>query len=369
VAPDGTLILAIDYCSGLTDAELAGLLCHEVMHPALRCWERQGDRQARVVGPVHSFSLWNLAHDLSFNPMIRDMGAGSIRLPEGGVFDPSLAGMSAEEIYDVLLTRAPLSNADKGWRILTILPSGVHTIGDDMRSDLSSTKLGREAAKGSRQANERLAREWGIAVVAAAQVQEREKGQIPAALRRIVDDLVESKVDWKEALSRWVGENGKRCDYSYRRPSRRSESVGSFLPSLVRQGGVADLTVLWDTSGSMHGSETEILSEVHAICLDLGITVRVLICDCAVHADITGVENALDIIPHLVGGGGSDFVPAFNLLEKEAYAGVVVAFTDGYIDVPSTQPPHLAGVLWVVGPNDIDPTEARWGELIRIDGP
>lgn len=379
VAKDGTLVLNYAYCMGdgtpqnpgLTDAELCGLLCHEVLHPALHCWMRQGTRSAIVTGPDGSrFSLWNLAHDLSFNPMILEMGNDDVALPEGAAHDPSYKSQAAEEIYDAELKKAQ-SNPDGqpgSSGSITMKGMGGHSIGNDMRDDLADTPDGKKAARGEKSASRKLEEDWKEALVAAAQVHEKEKGQgtLPAGLQKIIDELKDPKVDWRDQLSMWVGENGIDQDYSYRRPSRRSESVGEYMPSLQKDG-VDDLVILWDTSGSMNGRETAILTEVQAMCEDLGLSVRVVICDAAVHADVDGIEDALEIIPHIKGGGGSDFRPAFNLLEDDGFEGSIIAFTDGYISVPKLKPQNMGNILWVVGPNDQDPTRGRWGSVLKID--
>jgi len=379
VAPDGTLILGYEFCQSLTDAQLCGLICHEVLHPALFCWQRQGNRRAIVSGPKgQRFSLWNLAHDLSFNPDILELaknsstgGETSIELPPDAALDPSFAGQAAEEIYDTLLKQA-MKNKKKGGQgsagTLDNLPGGGHSIGDDIREDLSSTKDGKQAAKGDKSAQRKLDNDWRVNVVAAAQKHEQEKGKgnLPAGIQKIVDELVDPRVDWKDVLSRWIGENGRRQDYTYRRPARRSESVGEYLPS-VQRFGCPHVTILWDTSGSMNGREKEILGDVQGICEDLGLTLRVMCCDTQVHSDVDNIEDALEVIPHIKGGGGSDFRPAFKRLEEESYTGVVVSFTDGYIDVPTLKPLTIKAVLWVLDEHDSDPTGGKWGEVLRVN--
>jgi len=399
VARDGTLVLNYDFCEELTDPQLCGLLCHEVLHPALFCWMRQGSRHAMVKGPGTEvtlpdgstrvfpgarFSLWNLAHDLSFNPEIIELAErvdakGDIELPPGGCVDKAYKGMSAEEIYDKILSQA-LENRDKdqgegegegaGYGILTELPGGgkERGIGDDLRDDLSSTKDGQKAAQGDKSAQTKLENDWKVSVIAAAQVHEQEKnrGSLPAGLQKIVDELLDPRVDWKDVLSRWIGENGRRQDYTYRRPARRSESVGCYMPSL-QKFGVADVVILWDTSGSMNGREKEILGDVGGICEDLGLSLRVMCCDTMVHTDVDGIEDALDVIPHIKGGGGSDFTPGFAKLEDENYDGVVVSFTDGYIGVPAHKPHNIKAVLWVLAGGDVDPTGGKWGEVLKIN--
>ena len=79
-----------DYVQGCSDAQLAGLIAHEVMHPALQHHTRRGDRDVR---------LWNEAADYAINPILVD---ASLRLPEGVLLNPEFKGMTAEQIYEAL---------------------------------------------------------------------------------------------------------------------------------------------------------------------------------------------------------------------------------------------------------------------------
>jgi predicted metal-dependent peptidase len=370
ISPDGTLVLNESFMDKLSDAEMCGLLAHEVMHPALMCFMRRGDRNALVTIPgMGTITLWNLAHDLSFNPMIAEHAGKGIKLPEGSAIDPRFKDQAAEEIYDALLTEAQENGkgggGDGSCGTITI----GYGIGDDMRPDLSSTPDGQKAAKGDGVAAKKLAQEWKINVVSAAQAQEKAQngqGSLPAWLRRLVDEIINPKLDWREELSRWLGENGRRNDYSFRRPSRRSAGVGEYLPSLTKHG-ITDVTVLLDTSGSI-GQErlTEALTEIQGICEDIAVAIRVIVVDADIHEDLA-IEDAFDLIDHIKGGGGSDFNPAFERLVADGYEGCVVAFTDGAISVPECQPIGIKGTLWVLSEaSDMDPTRGKWGEVVRI---
>ena len=169
-------------------------------------------------------------------------------------------------------------------------------------------------------------------------------------------------------MSEYVGNNKPQPYTSYTRPSRRSGQVNFILPG-IRKIGIPDIVVLWDTSGSMYGQETQILGELNGICEDTNTTVRVICCDCAVHGDYDDISNATDFIKAggPKGGGGSDFSPAFTLLEKEYYEGIVIAFTDGYIHVPPFMPERMKGVLFVVTEGGVNPTQGAWGSAIFID--
>jgi predicted metal-dependent peptidase len=391
VAPDGSMYFNAHFVATLTDPELCGLVIHETLHPALLCWKRQGNRNAVVVSQSgRPYTLWNVAHDLSFNPEIEDlankcMSNGLIKLPKDAAIDPKYAKMSAEKIYNLLLEQVKKnppaegggeSGSGKGnpWGSIGTLDApgmnGKGTIGDDLRDDLATTEVGKKAAKGDKLAQQKLGNDWRVNVVAASIAHEKKhgRGHLPAGFQKIVDELQTSKVDWRDVLSAWIGEKGVNLDFSWRRISRRSESAGVPMPGYCKYG-IDDVIILWDTSGSMNGRETEILSEVRAICEDLGLVLRVICCDAAIHSDTHDVKQAIDMLGQIKGGGGSDFTPAFTLLEEERYEGVVVAFTDGAIGVPATKPPLIKDVLWVLKgkSHDCDPTRGAWGDVLLMD--
>jgi predicted metal-dependent peptidase len=72
----------------LNSATLAGVLAHEVMHPALQHHVRRSGRDPR---------RWNEACDYAINPLLLDAG---LSLPDGVLVDHRFRGMSAEQIYN-----------------------------------------------------------------------------------------------------------------------------------------------------------------------------------------------------------------------------------------------------------------------------
>jgi predicted metal-dependent peptidase len=91
MATDGIcLFYNPEFAETLNAAELAGVLAHEVMHPALQHHTRRGDRnQAR----------WNMACDYAINPLLLDAG---LTLPKDVLIDSRFRGMSAERIYNLI---------------------------------------------------------------------------------------------------------------------------------------------------------------------------------------------------------------------------------------------------------------------------
>lgn len=351
IGPDGTLILNFEFVSKLTDPELRGLLCHEVMHPAMHFFQRKGSKD---------HAAFNAAHDYAINQIIHDFVAGrlsdAIKLPEKGLLDAKYSGMSAEEIYESFPDPKKLIALGAG--------SG---LGGDCRSDISSGSEGRAAGQGDESAMDRIKRDWQIAVVAAAQVHEQQKGRgtLPGGLKIMIDNMLNPKHHWTDILSRWLGENAGKPDMTYQRPSRRSEAAGEILIGRRRKS-FPDVTVLWDTSGSMCGQEKLIFPEIAHMCEELDLTLRLIIIDAAIHADLLDVKDAQTVAEAVKGGGGSDFNPAFDRLDEEKNDSVVLAFTDGAIGVPKTMPESLKGVVWVLTEHAQAPT-LSYGEVLRLD--
>jgi predicted metal-dependent peptidase len=344
VAPDGTLVLNEEFVASLSDPEFRFLICHEVLHPAMGFWARKKSRDQMG---------FNVAHDYAINLIIDAFSQNfptQLKMPKVGLLDHKYDNMSAEEIYDVLPRQKQ--------------PGG--GMGGDCRGDLSESGAGQDAGRGDQAAQTNLDRDWKIHTEAARQVHETAlgKGSLPASVQKILDELLDPKIHWSSVLSAWLGENAGKADFTYQRPARRSESVGEILPGILRTD-LPDVTILWDTSGSMTGQETAILSEVADIVDEMGLTIRLIVCDCSIHADVDRIDNVEALIPHVKGGGGSSFTPAFDRLAEENNTSVVVAFTDGYIEVPQLQPDSLKGVLWVI--TDRGQRPAPWGRAIMLD--
>lgn len=352
VGPDGTLSLNYEFVSKLSEAELRGVLCHEVLHPALQFFQRKGSKDHEA---------FNAAHDYAINQIIHDFIAGrlsdSVKLPVPHLLDSKYVSMSAEEIYESFPNK----------KSLKVLGAN-SALGGDCRPGLSHGPEGKAAGQGDESAMDRIKREWQVAVVAAAQVHEAQKGRgsIPNGLQLMINEILEPKHHWSELLARWLGENAGKPDLTYLRPSRRSEAVGEVLIGRRRKS-YPDVTVLWDTSGSMHGQEKLIFPEIAHMCEELDLTLRLIIIDCAIHADLLDVKDAQTIAENVKGGGGSDFCPAFDRLDEEKNDSVVIAFTDGAIGVPAICPESLKGVVWVLTDGAHEPTGGKYGEVLRLD--
>lgn len=178
----------------------------------------------------------------------------------------------------------------------------------------------------------------------------RQRGSVPAHLKRWADKKLKPKINWKKELATVVKNtisNVAGCiDYSYSKPSRRPYK-DIIMPSL-RQPSVS-VAVVIDTSGSVSDNMlSQALAEVDGILKSIGLKdgVHYIACDAEVHISkkITDIKHA-----ELEGGGGTDMgVGIKAAMSLKPRPNVCIVLTDGYTPWPDTPPQKMkviAGLL------------------------
>jgi predicted metal-dependent peptidase len=200
------------------------------------------------------------------------------------------------------------------------------------------------------------------------------QGRLPdSALRWAQEALKPPKVPWGQKLARMargcVAFRAGSQDYHYGRPSRRQSAVGfglgrAVLPAMRQP--IPEVLVVVDTSGSMGTSEMDrALSETNAILKATSANVSFMACDAEVHS-LQPIRRWQDALKLLKGGGGTDFRPVFEAMEKMPRTPDVMVFvTDGCGPAPEL-PPVKTTVIWLlVGP--YRQPAAKWGMTIEVD--
>jgi predicted metal-dependent peptidase len=109
------------------------------------------------------------------------------------------------------------------------------------------------------------------------------------------------------------------------------------------------------------------LREVQGILKTLDASVTFCSCDASVHS-LTQVESLNELLSQIKGGGGTDFCPAFDALDRAKPRPEVVIFaTDGYGPAPHT-PPRGMQTVWLLIGKDA-PCPANWGKAVKVDSP
>lgn len=195
-------------------------------------------------------------------------------------------------------------------------------------------------------------------------------GKMPASMQKLVDEILEPQVSWRERIRMLVtGKIGSRKE-SWDRPNRRRLVLNPIVIMPGRRGfGANDVVVVIDSSGSIYADEKALsafFSELGGIMADVRPKRIVLI-----HADaaVQRVDEArnLDEISHYRaqgtrGGGGTDFRPAFKYVAEQGIRpDALVYLTDMYGSFPSEAPGYP--VIWCSITDEVGP----FGETVKIE--
>lgn len=318
MATDGLHLYYNDaWVNSLSEEHLRGVICHEILHCALKHPLRREERNPQQ---------WNAAADYAINILLRD--EFDFALPEPHLYNPQFKGMSAEEIYN----RIPPAPEMPQWGIVLDPKTGD---GQPTAAELDS--------------------EWTVAVKQAAEAA-KAAGELPDCIGRMVK-LAEAKINWREQLARFIAGRSMN-DYNWRKPNPLFLYQDLIVPTLDAPH-IGHITVGIDTSGSIdHDALSQFTGELNAILSSTHHEgVRVIYCDCEINR-VDEYEDGDDInLSAVPGGGGTSFQPIMDSLEDTS---ALLVFTDMY---PYEWPdkPNIP-VVWVRTTN----TDAPYGDYIDL---
>ncbi|HEX6356695.1 DUF2201 family putative metallopeptidase [Actinophytocola sp.] len=323
--------------ANLSAEEWRFVLAHEMLHAALR-----HDRRVAGRDPY----LWNVACDYVINGWLVAMGVG--HLPEGALYDQQLTGLSAESVYDTLVT-----DLRRARKLLTL---GAAEQGDVLGDWLSEPAAAQR--RGSRKPGAAAPWQRTTHRVDATDLDDfyrraltqgleyhrtAGRGLVPYGLEEEIRALEHPPPPWDARLARWFDEHVRAPEptRTYARASRRQSATPDIpRPGKLRPEELArELTfgVVLDTSGSM---DTELLGKAlgaiasYATARDVPAA-RVVFCD-AVAYD-AGYLSPSEIAGRVKvrGRGGTVLQPGVDLLERAVdfpADGPILVITDALCD-------------------------------------
>jgi len=361
MATDGvSLFFNPDFVDSLNAAELAGVLAHEVMHPALEHHTRRGGRSPR---------RWNIACDYAINPMLLDAG---LTLPKNVLLDDRFRGMSAERIYNLLGEQENQAGSESETKKQDDSGNGGEGSScgagdevDTLNTPQTPGGIGQvlDAAEptdndGNTVADQ--ARAWRIAVEQAENVAKL-AGKLPAGVSRGLEATQAAGIDWRELLRRAWSETIP-ADYSWTHPNRRHVWSGLYLPGVTSEGA-GEIAIAVDCSGSVSARQLGLFeAEVRSILEGQRPNcVHVLYFDTEVHkAEVFQVGQPISLTP--VGGGGTDFAPCFRWLDERGIVPQTLIFlTDLCGRFPSETPQYP--VIWA----STEARKAPFGQVVPME--
>ena len=328
------LLVNPEWFNPLDTEERVFVLAHEVAHVIFEHVPRMKLYMDRAIGPdLKKFSnnRWNQATDYIINDWLAKSNVG--RMPMNGLHHPNYG---ADDLADDVYCKVPEDpEADKNW--------DQHLPPDPNAPPPAKSQVAR-------------------AVKSAANVA-KQQGNTPAGMERLVDDICEPQVDWKErvklALHRVAGKDSS----TWARPNRRRLAVHPhvYWPG-TESYQVGTIAMFVDTSGSVSDMEMKhFFGEMASILTELRPQ-RGLVgsCDTVAYGpeELVDVEDLLSYKPQ--GGGGTDMTAIFRKLDEEDIRpDALIILTDGY--TPFGDPPGYP-VIWVSTSERVAPH----GETIPI---
>lgn len=269
--------------------QLEFLVGHEVLHAVYDHMGRRNNRDPK---------LWNIADDYCVNWDLVEQRVGE-KIPIS-LYDSKYKGMSAEEVYDHLYENADKIDINKlAQQILD-----EHLDGDqDGDSDGDSKKDGNGRPKLSEEERKAIRDEIKEAVLAAAQASGA--GNIPGGVKRMIKDLTEPVMNWRELLQQQI-ESTIKSDFTWQRPSRRGWHMDAVMPGM-KPGEQIDVVIGIDTSGSISDNDLKVfLSEIKGIMESYDeYRIHVIGWDTEVHnTEVFTSDNIGNIEEFEPGGGG-----------------------------------------------------------------
>lgn len=303
---------------GMTDEEMRFLISHELLHAGLSHATRRQGRDPY---------LWNVACDYVINGWLIDMQIGE--MPAfGGLYDPALKGLSAESIYDRIVTDIRMYR-----KLRTFRGQGIGDMIETNPPDFWEGKVGVDL-----DAFYRRALSQGLSYHIT-----QERGYLPQGLIEEIRSLAQPPIAWDVALAKWFDRMFQPIEKvrTYTRPSRRQASTPDIArPRWIHQSGEEDgrtFAVLIDTSGSMDrlllGKALGTIAS-YSIARDVPF-VRVIFCDAVAYdAGYLAPEELLTKVK-VRGRGGTVLQPGIQLLEAAQdfpKDGPILIITDGQCD-------------------------------------
>lgn len=347
------------FVKSLSDKELAFLVLHEALHKALRhltTWKKLHDENHKLANAACDYVINLMLLDLDPNgdtivmPKIKD---GPMMGKPMGLIDVRFKGMNAKQVFDILKQEQQEQEGDEGGTPDDGTPvDGSGRVPGKGGAGLDDHDWG-GAAELSEDERKQLEREIDQAIRQGIMA-EKKVGKGAGGMGRELQDLLEPKVNWREALREFVKSTCSAKDTSsWRRVNRRFLSGGVYMPSLIGEK-VGHIVVAIDTSGSVGGKElAEFLSEVKGIAEEVNPEkVDLIYWDSAVagHEEYEGGSDVANIVSSTRpkgGGGTSPSCISTFLDDKKITPECVIVLTDGYV---GSDWGHgwTAPVLWVI---------------------
>jgi predicted metal-dependent peptidase len=326
------------FINDLREGEVEFLISHEILHVAYSHMSRRESRNPQ---------LWNIAADYAINADLKKHNIGTFITTVPALYEEKYVGKSAEEIYDDLMKNVKKISIEELLNKLLDEHMEENEEGEEQDGEPKPGEGSKGRIKMSEEEKEQLKNDLRSAIVQAAQASEA--GTIPGNIERMVKELTNPIMDWRELIKTSLTSLIK-VDFSWTRVHRKSWHLGTILPGQM-PGERIDVAVAIDTSGSISEQQCkDFVSEIGGMMDAFNEYKLTVFCfDTSIHASKEySTENMEDISEYQPGGGGGTSFPVIfdHVAKLEKMPDRLIVFTDGYCD--AWGPDDLIPTVWVI---------------------
>ena len=324
-ATDGRhLYFNTQFFNELNNKEIEFVIAHEILHCVFDHLTRREDRN-----PM----LFNISADYIVNNLlVRDRIGEKPKLIDC-FQDFKYDGWTSEEVYDELFKEAEKNGKEFLEQLGELLDEHLDWEGDG--EDGKDGKDGGNKKKGppkySKEELKKIKEEIKEGMMSAAQA--AGAGNLPGEIKRMIKDLTEPKMNWREILRQQI-QSTIRNDYTFSRPSRKAWHTGAILPGMNFEETI-DICIGIDMSGSIGNDQAQdFLGEVKGIMDEYKeYNIKLWCFDTKVYNEQDFASDSGDSLLdyEIMGGGGTDFDCNWEYMkENDIVPKKFIMFTDGY---------------------------------------
>ena len=330
-----------DFVAKLRDAEIDFLFGHELLHCVYDHLGRRGDRDPLI---------WNIANDFVVNSTLVEENVGELITTVKACYDRKYKDFASEEVYADIMDNAIKVDINDLLDQHLDMEGGENTgDGNSASAGSSSGSNKKDAKEGSagdedtdepfkngppkysKEEQKKIKDEIKNSMIQSAQA--AGAGNVPAGVRRLIKQLTEPTIDWRELIDTQVQSIVKE-DFTFMKQSRRSWHSDAILPGM-KNADTIEIVVGLDASGSINDDMLrDMLGEVK------GATAQFDDFKITVFTFDTDVYNLQEFTPwnideidtyEIEGGGGTKFEVCWDFMkENDIEPKKFIMFTDGY---------------------------------------
>ena len=364
-AVDGrNLYFNTQFFNEMSNKEIEFVIAHEILHCVFDHLGRREDRNALI---------YNIAADYIVNNLLVRDRIGTKPSFINCYQDFKYDNWASEAVYDDIFEEAKKNGEEYLKQLGEMLDEHLDAEGDDGASDgdISEDSNGNTTSKSqpkySKEEVKNIKDEIKENMISAAQ--SAGAGNVPGAVARMIKELTEPKMNWREIIRQSV-QSTIRSDYTFSRPSRKGQMSGAILPSMDFEQTI-DVAVCIDMSGSIGEVQgKDFLGEVKGIMEEFpDYNIKVWCFDTQVYnEDDFAANDGKDLLDYeLMGGGGTDFMANWTYMKEQDYVPKkLIMFTDGYA-WDSWGDPDYCDTVFVIHSNRDKNLEGPFGTSVHYD--